>query len=109
MLKVNEERLLHDREELVARREVNLAEIEADAREYAIARGYDEDKTERFVAFTKELEGNGLSAEEKTKLEILESYIEEVEEPVEEMEEDEAKTDMVETSTATGYASTYGI
>lgn len=95
MLKVNEERLLFDHAELVGKRAEHLAEIEADAREYSASHGYDEEKTEKFVAFTKELEGDGLSAEDKAKLELLESYIYEVENPAEEVEIDgeASKTD----------------
>ena len=95
MLKVNEEKLLHDHAELVAKREENLAEVEADAREYATAHSYSDEKTEKFVAFTKELEGDGLSAEDKARLDILESYIEEVEDPVEEavIDDEASQTD----------------
>ena len=84
MLKVNEERLLLDHKELVDKREANLAAIEKQATLYAIDRGYDEAKMAQFVAFTKDLEGNGLTAEETVKLEILETYIEEVEEHAQE-------------------------
>ncbi len=86
MQKVNEEKLLHDHAELIGKRGEHLAEIEADAREYATNHGYDEEKTEKFIAFTKELEGDGLSAEENAKLELLGSYIDEVEDPVEKPE-----------------------
>ena len=89
MLKVNEEKLLLDHAGLIAKREEHLAEIERQAQIYAIERGYDEEKTAQFIAFTKELEGDGLSAEDKAKLELLESYIYEVEEPVEEVEREE--------------------
>lgn len=84
MLKVNEEKLLLDHKALVDKRETNLAAIEKQSTLYAIDRGYDEAKTAQFVAFTKELEGNGLTAEETVKLELLSSYIEEVEEPAQE-------------------------
>ena len=95
MQKVNEEKLLLDHAGLIVKREEHLAEIEADARLYAASHGYDEEKTEKFVAFTKGLEGDGLSAEDKAKLEILEAYIEEVEDPAEEVEIDgeASKTD----------------
>ncbi len=78
MLKVNEEKLLSDHKALGAKKFENLAAIEKDATAYAVAHGYDEEKTAKFVAFTQEIQGNGLSAEESTKLEILGSYIEEV-------------------------------
>ena len=77
--KVNEEKLLRDQAELVAKRDANLAEIEAQAMKYAIERGYDEEKTSKFVAYTKGLEGDGLSLEEKAKLDFLTSYIDEFE------------------------------
>ena len=83
MLKVNEERLLHDHAELVEKREANLAEIEKEARIYAISRKYDEETTAQFVAFTQKLEGDGLSAEESAKLEVLATYIEDVEDVAE--------------------------
>ena len=108
MQKVNEEKLLHDHAELVAKREENLAEVEADAREYAANHGYSEDKTEQFVAFTKELEGDGLSTDEKAKLELLASYIEEVEDFAEEAGSDEgAPSEEAEPAPAT--ASTFVI
>ena len=110
MQKVNEEKLLLDYAGLIVKREEHLAEIEADAREYATNHGYDEEKTEKFVAFTKELEGDGLSAEDKAKLEILESYIEEVEEPVEEaaIDGEASKTD-TEVATAAATVNTFVI
>ena len=108
MLKVNEEKLLHDHAELVAKRDEHLAEIETDARAYATAHGYSEDKTAQFIAFTKELEGDGLSAEDKARLELFESYIEEVEDPVEESEGSEGETSD-ETATAPATASTFVI
>lgn len=86
MQKVNEDKLLLDYLELSEQAENNLVEIEARATKYAIERGYDEEKTAKFVAFTRELEGNGLSAEDNAKLGLLGSYIDEVEDPVEEPE-----------------------
>lgn len=80
MLKVNEEKLLLDHKELVEKKEKSLAEIEVDAKAYAVAHGYNEEKTAKFIAFTQDLQGNGLSVEEKIKLDILGSYIDEVEE-----------------------------
>ena len=80
MLKVNEEKLLRDYDELVGKRTASLGEIEEQARNYAVSRGYDEEKTAKFVAYTCELEGDGLSTEERFKLTLLESYIEDIEE-----------------------------
>ena len=72
------------------------------ARAYATAHGYSEDKTAQFIAFTKELEGDGLSAEDKARLELFESYIEEVEDPVEEVGSDSgAPSEEAETAPAT--------
>lgn len=87
MLKVNEEKLLQDHKELVEKKEKNLAAIEIDAKAYAVAHGYDEEKTAKFVAFTQDIQGNGLSDKENAKLEILSACIDEVEEtPAEEAE-----------------------
>lgn len=108
MKKVNEEKLLLDHAELVAKREANLAEIEKQATIYAIDRGYSEEKTAQFIAFTKELEGDGLSAEENAKLELLESYIEEVEDPAVETEVDETEA-TAEATVATSPTTFYGI
>lgn len=104
MQKVNAEKLLLDHAELVANREANLAEIEKQAKIYAIDRGYSEEKTAQFVAFTKELEGDGLSAEETAKLALLGSYIDEVEDPVE--EPDPAEPTEVENVEAVGTSAT---
>lgn len=82
MLKVNEEKILFDHKELVEKKEKNLAAIEVDAKAYAVAHGYDEEKTAKFIAFTQDIQGNGLSDKENAKLEILSDYIDEVEETV---------------------------
>ena len=74
---------------MVDKRKANLAEIEKQATLYAAERGYDEAKTAQFVSFTIELEGDGLSVEEKAKLELFSSYIEEVEESAEEPAQEE--------------------
>lgn len=95
MLKVNEEKLLHDHKELVEKKEKNLAAIEVDAKAYAVAHGYDEEKTAKFIAFTQEIQGNGLSDKENAKLDILSAYIDEVEEPVEEVVSAEVEADPV--------------
>lgn len=108
MLKVNKEKILCDHAELVAKRETNLKEIERQATLYAIERGYDEDKTEQFVAFTKNLEGDGLSDEDKVKLEILDAYVEKSEDLVEDAENEGTDTSD-ETVSATAYASNFGI
>lgn len=84
MLRVNEKKLLCDHATLIDKRASNYEEIEAKANAYAISRNYDEEKRAKFVAYIRELEGDGLSAEDRLKLDLLESYIEEVEDPVEE-------------------------
>ena len=96
MLKVNEEKVLQDTKALIDKKNENLAKIEIDAKAYAASHGYDEDKTAKFVKFTQELQGNGLSAEDTAKLEILSSYIEEVEE--ETVESEELKCNVVPTT-----------
>lgn len=95
MFKVNEEKLLQDHKELVEKKDKNLAAIEVDAKAYAVAHGYDEEKTAKFIAFTQDIQGNGLSDKENAKLEILSAYIDEVEEVVAE------ETDGAETATDT--------
>lgn len=91
MLKVNEEKLLYDYHILDAKKHDNLAVIDADAKAFAVAHGYDEKTTADFVAFTEKASGFGLTTEENAKLEILSAYINEVEEPVaEEAESTEA-------------------
>ena len=85
MLKVNEEKILADYLSLVEKKEKGLAAVETDAKAYALAHGYDEEKTAKFVAFTQEIQGSGLSDKELSKLELLGSYIDEVEEPAEEI------------------------
>lgn len=87
MLKVNEEKLLHDYHILDAKKHDNLTVIDADAKAFAVAHGYDEKTTADFVAFTEKASGYGLTADENAKLELLSSYIDEVEESVAETAE----------------------
>lgn len=87
MLKVNEEKIIEDYSVLVSKQERNLAAIEVDAKAYAAAHGYDAEKTAKFVAFTQDIQGNGLSDKENAKLEFLSSYIGEIEEPIAETAE----------------------
>lgn len=82
MLKVNEEKILADYNELVEKKAKGLAAVEADAKAYAIAHGYDDEKTAKFVTFLQGLQGSGLSDKELEKLDILGSYVEEIEEKV---------------------------
>lgn len=91
MLKVNEEKILADYLSLVEKKEKGLSAVEADARAYATAHGYNEEQTGKFVAVTQEIQGCGLSDDEIAKLEVLGSYIyiEEAEEPAEKVVGDE--------------------
>lgn len=82
MKKVNAEKILQDIELLNQKRAENLAKIEADATEFAVSHHFDETHTAGFVDYVKESANFGLSAEDNTKLNILSSYIEEVEEPM---------------------------
>lgn len=86
MLKVNEEKIIEDYSALVEKREKGLSAVEADAKAYAQAHGYDEEKTAKFIAFTQDIQGSGLSDKELAKLEVLGAYIEEIEEVLEESE-----------------------
>lgn len=95
MLKVNEEKLLNDHKELVEKKAQNLDTIKVDATAYAVAHGYDEEKTAKFVAFTQDIQGNGLTDKENAKLDILSTYIDEVEEPAEQPEEVTESADIV--------------
>lgn len=78
MLGVNSEKVLQDLKELADKRSQKLDEIEQAAREFAISRGYDEERTEKFVKFAQENEDNGLSVAEKAKLDMLCEYVYEV-------------------------------
>lgn len=100
MLKVNEEKILADYASLVEKKEKGLSAVEADAKAYAVAHGYDEVKTAKFVAFTQEIQGSGLSDKELEKLEVLGSYIEEVEELVGEIAQEEVAETSVDSLNA---------
>lgn len=80
MLKVNEEKLLNDYNELVEKKDNSVAKIEADTKSFAATLGYDEIKTKDLVAFVIGKD-NGLTADENAKLELLSLYIDEAEEP----------------------------
>lgn len=84
MLKVNEAKLLEDYKALVDKQTQGYAASETDARAFAAAHGYNEKKTEDFVAYVKELGKGGLSVMELHKLEHLSAYVEEVPDEVEE-------------------------
>lgn len=77
MLKVNEEKLLNDHKELVEKKGVCVAKIEAETKAFASTLGYDDIKTSELVAFVIGKD-NGLSDEENAKLNILSAYVEEI-------------------------------
>lgn len=101
MLKVNVDKLLADYNALVEKQEKKLKEIEAEARAYATKRGFDADKTAETIDAFQALENNGLSDEDGEKLNVLDSYIDEVDEPVAEEEKKEDATTTAPTGTAT--------
>ena len=84
MLKVKEDKILQDFQDLKESKERKLAEIEANARDYAAQHHYSENLTAKFVAFTKEEEGKEVLKQDNQRLEILSQYIEEVPDIVEE-------------------------
>ena len=79
-LKVNTEKLIVDYNALAEKQEKKLAEIELEARAYAAKRGFDEDKALETIDAFQALENNGLSDEDAEKFNLLDEYIEEVEE-----------------------------
>lgn len=81
-IKVNVDKLLADYNALSAKQDKKLAEIEVEARAYAAKRGFDEDKTLETIDVFQSLENNGLSDEDAAKFNLLDEYIEEVDEPV---------------------------
>lgn len=93
MLKVNSEAMLNDYADLCAKREEKSAQVEAAAKDFAAARGYDEEKTAEFVAFVKRTEDDGLTAAERATYVVLGGYIEDVAETVEEVEAEAAEAD----------------
>ena len=88
-LKVNVDKVLADYNALAKKQETKLAEIEVEARAYAQKRGFDEDKTLETIDMFQTLEDNGLSGEDADKFNLLDEYIDEVEDaPVEEKAEE---------------------
>lgn len=83
MKAVNNEKLLQDYEILAAKKAQKLAEIEQEAKAFAIARGYDAERTAAFIEYVQKTENDGLADGEKKLFEILSRYIVEVEETVE--------------------------
>ena len=107
MLKVNVDKLLADYNALVEKQEKKLKEIEAEARAYATKRGFDTDKTAETIDAFQALENNGLSDEDGEKLNVLDSYIDEVDEPIAE-EKTDAPT-IAPTGTATAPNAVNGV
>lgn len=99
MLKVNVDKLLADYNALVEKQEKKLKEIETEARAYATKRGFDADKTVETIDAFQALENNGLSDDDGEKLNVLDSYIDEVDEPIAEEKTDAPTT--APTGTAT--------
>ena len=75
-------------------------EIETEARAYATKRGFDADKTAETIDAFQALENNGLSDEDGEKLNVLDSYIDEVDEPIAEEKTDAPTTAPTGTATA---------
>lgn len=89
MLKVNEEKILREYNDLLAKRKIARANIAAAAKSFAMNRGYGEEKTADFVAYVLDTENDGLSASESDKLEFLSDYIDEVPDEVQEAQNGE--------------------
>lgn len=87
MLKVKTEQIRADYVALQEAKEANLANIEAQVRPFALSLGYDEEKTKGLIDYVQKQNGNGLSDKDAALLEILSSYIDDVEEHVDEVEE----------------------
>ena len=100
MLKVNVDKLLADYNALVEKQEKKLKEIETEARAYATKRGFDADKTAETIDAFQALENNGLSDEDGEKINVLDSYIDEVDEPIAEEKTDAPTTAPTGTATA---------
>lgn len=80
MKAVNTEKLLRDFEDLEAKKEQRINEIQQAATAFAISRGYDVERTAEFVKYVCENEGGGLNDAEKAKYFMLGAYIYDVEE-----------------------------
>ena len=75
MKAVNTEKLLQDFNDLEAKRNQRLGEIEQAATAFAISRGYDAERTAAFVKYVQDDEGGGLTATEKERHDTLAAYI----------------------------------
>lgn len=84
MLKVNEEKLLFDYQEIANKKENGLAVAALDASNYATAHGYSDEQKRAFIEFVQKIQGGSLDEKEKIKLEILGEYIEQEPAPIDE-------------------------
>ena len=109
MLKVNVDKILADYNAIVEKQEKKLKEIETEARAYAAKRGFDADKTAETIDTFQALENNGLSDEDGEKLNVLDSYIDEVDEPVAEEEKKADAPTAAPTGTATAPNAVNGV
>lgn len=75
MLSVNVEKILEDYKAIKSKQELGIKEIENEARKLTIARGYNQEKTEKFINYVKEFGDDGLSNDETKKLFFIEEYI----------------------------------
>lgn len=96
MQKVNVDKLLTDYNALVEKQSAKLAEIDIFAQGIAKQRGWDAERTARFVEFVESEDNNGLSEDDGIRLNILDEYIDEV--------ADEIPTDATTQSTDTATA-----
>lgn len=84
MKTVMKEILLQDYNDLANKKALKLAEIEQEAKAFAVARGYDPQRTAEFIAFVQKTENDGLTDAERKEFEVLNRYVIEVEETTEE-------------------------
>lgn len=82
MIKVKDEKLLQDYQELCEKRDANRAAIEIAARSFAQSRNYDDVMTADFIAFVQNKEADGLTDGEQAKLALLSDYVEYVSDEV---------------------------
>ena len=96
MLKVNESLLLEDYNKLVEKKAVSEERIKNAAKQFAVARGYNEEQIAGFIAYVLTVEGSGLSKEEEIKLALFGKYVCEVEdaEAVQEVAEEVAEKEV---------------
>lgn len=84
MLKINTDKMFEDLAVLRTAKMTQLEATEQAARSFAASRYYDEARTSELIKSMQAIEGDGLCATDRAKLNFLETYIEEV--------DDEGKT-----------------